>query len=130
MFGVRSTQWHTKGKDVEWIWEAKYSCDGELVYAFFDDGPYLMSNIGVFDATAGLQLRCRITPSAYSPSHQPIQPYPRYIYCHPKSMPKLFPSLLISCTRTGMFVGLQHNNTMCSGWGSYCLHISSLVAAV
>ena len=31
---------------------------------------------------------------------------------------------------TGMFVGLQHNNTMCSGWGSYCLHISSLVAAV
>ena len=40
-----------------------------------------------------------------------------------------FPSLL-SCSRTGMFVGLQHNNTTCSGWGSYCFQISSVVWAL
>ena len=53
-------QWHTEGTDIGGIEEAKYSCDSELVYAVFLDG-----SIGVFDATAGLQLRCRITkPSA------------------------------------------------------------------
>ena len=49
---------------------------------------------------------------------------------HAEVIPKLFPSLLISCSRTGMFVGLQHNNNMCSRCGSYCLQISSVVAAV
>ena len=65
MFGIRSVQWHTKYKIYKKIRGAKFSCDGELVYALFDD-----SSIGVFDATAGLQLRCRITPSAYHPHDQ------------------------------------------------------------
>ena len=123
MFGICSTQWHFKGTDVVGIHEAKYSCDSELVYAVFHD-----SSIGVFDATACLQLRCRITRSAYSPSHQP---YPWYIYLHhAKCMPKLFPSLL-SCSRTYRNVcGFAAYNTMCSGCGSYCFQISSIVAAV
>ena len=74
MFGIRSTQWHTKGTDVRGI-RAKYSCDSELVYAAFRD-----ESIGVFDATACLQLRCRIALSAYSPSHYLC---PEYMYLHP-----------------------------------------------
>jgi len=59
--------WHTKDTNaedtnVEWICRAKYSCDGELVYAVFNN-----RSIGIFDATSCLQLCCRITPSAYSP---------------------------------------------------------------
>ena len=61
MFGIRSSQWHSKYIILEVIHNAKFSCDGELVYALFGD-----ESIGVFDATAGLQLRSRITRSAYN----------------------------------------------------------------
>ena len=71
MFGIRSAQWHTEYKTFTDIRDAKFSCDGELVYADFYD-----KSLGVFDATAGLQLRCRITRSAYSPHAQSF----RYVY--------------------------------------------------
>ena len=65
MFGIRLAQWHIKDIKYEQIHDAKFSCDCELVYALFGD-----ESIGVFDATAGLQLRCRILPSAYDPDDQ------------------------------------------------------------
>jgi hypothetical protein len=74
MFGIRLAQWHIKDVIYERICGAKFSCDGELVYALFAD-----TSIGVFDATAGLQLRCRITPSAYRAHDQSFWPF-WYVY--------------------------------------------------
>jgi len=64
------------------IHHAKFSCDCELVYTLFGD-----MSIGVFDATAGLQLRCRITPSAYGP-HDEFFWIPR-IVAHPQKRNQL-----------------------------------------
>jgi len=63
-------RWHTK-KDInlklihEEICYAKFSSDCELVYVVFNH-----HSVGVFDATACLQLRCRITAFAYAPHDQ------------------------------------------------------------
>jgi hypothetical protein len=73
MFGICSLQWHTKFDD-ERIFDAKFSCDGELVYALFN---IFKESVGIFDATACLQLRCRISRSAYIPANDVFL---RYIY--------------------------------------------------
>lgn len=74
--------WHTEDKNSTGIHDAKFSCDGELVYALFGFGNM---SIGVFDATAGLQLRCRITPSAYSlVRDQSLLSYWTSIVAHPQ----------------------------------------------
>lgn len=66
--GIYDTQlecqrsWYPRDSLSAPISSAIYSCDGLLIYTGFGDGA-----IGIFDADS-LRLRCRIAPSAYSPS--------------------------------------------------------------
>ncbi|CAH2044513.1 unnamed protein product [Thlaspi arvense] len=59
------------------ISSAVYSCNSQLIYTAFRDG-----NLGVFDADT-LRLRCRISPSAYSPpGNQGLSPL--VVAAHPQ----------------------------------------------
>ena len=114
-FGIRSTQWHNKDKKFEGrICWAKYSCDGELVYAAFYDG-----SIGVFDATARLQLCCRIAPSAY---YSLNQQWSWYIYQYPNPCGSHTQFFLLCQAAVGhelrviIRVGVDLNS--CSSWSS------------
>ncbi|KAL8042991.1 hypothetical protein ABFX02_09G089000 [Erythranthe guttata] len=59
------------------ITDATYSCDSQSIYASFDDG-----SVCVF-ISAGLRLRCRISPTSYMPSNPSSRVYPLVITAHP-----------------------------------------------
>ncbi|XP_059643467.1 topless-related protein 4-like isoform X2 [Cornus florida] len=59
------------------ITDATYSCDGQSIYASFEDG-----SVCVLTA-ATLRLRCRINPTSYLPSNPSSRVYPLVIAAHP-----------------------------------------------
>ncbi|XP_073317881.1 topless-related protein 4-like [Primulina huaijiensis] len=60
------------------ITDATFSCDGQSIYATFDDG-----SVGIFFAPA-LQIRCRINPTAYIVLPTPSSIiYPLLVAAHP-----------------------------------------------
>ncbi|XP_051135670.1 topless-related protein 4 isoform X2 [Andrographis paniculata] len=71
------SQWVSRESSAAAITNATYSCDSQSIYASFDDG-----SINVF-ASAGLKLRCRISPSAYLPSTPSSRVYPLVVTAHP-----------------------------------------------
>ncbi|XP_038984116.1 protein TPR3-like isoform X2 [Phoenix dactylifera] len=58
------------------ITHATYSCDSQMIYASFMDG-------SVSVLTAALQLRCRISPTAYLNAQSSASVYPLVIAAHP-----------------------------------------------
>ncbi|KAJ6834127.1 topless-related protein 1-like isoform X1 [Iris pallida] len=58
------------------ITHATYSCDSQLVYTSFTDG-----SVGIF--SSALQLRCRISPTAYINSQPSSSVYPVVVAAHP-----------------------------------------------
>ncbi|KAJ7958802.1 Protein TOPLESS [Quillaja saponaria] len=60
------------------ISHATFSCDGQMVYASFVDG-----TLAIFDAL-NLDLRCRISASAYLPLITSLNVYPLVIAAHPQ----------------------------------------------
>ncbi|KAG8379818.1 hypothetical protein BUALT_Bualt07G0129000 [Buddleja alternifolia] len=69
-------QWVVPRESSAAITDATYSCNSQSIYASFDDG-----SVNVF--TAGLNLRCRINPSAYLPSNPSSRVYPLVVTAHP-----------------------------------------------
>ncbi|PWA72233.1 WUS-interacting protein 2 [Artemisia annua] len=59
------------------ITNATYSCDGQSIYITYEDG-----SIGILTAST-LQLRCRISSTAYLPSNPTSRVYPLVVAAHP-----------------------------------------------
>ncbi|KAF8393179.1 hypothetical protein HHK36_021420 [Tetracentron sinense] len=65
------------GESSELVTDATYSCNFQSIYASLNDG-----SVSVLEATT-LLLMCRISPSAYLPSHPSLMVYPLVIAAHP-----------------------------------------------
>ncbi|KAF8011645.1 hypothetical protein BT93_J2048 [Corymbia citriodora subsp. variegata] len=59
------------------VTDAIYSCDGMSIYTSFEDG-----SVGIFTAST-LQLKCRISATAYLPSNSSSRVFPVVIAAHP-----------------------------------------------
>ncbi|RVW53884.1 Topless-related protein 1 [Vitis vinifera] len=70
-------EWNVDGASSP-ISDATFSCDGRLVYASFLDGA-----VCIFMAQ-DLQIRCRISPSAYLPPGDRSRIYPLAVAAHPQ----------------------------------------------
>ncbi|XP_056176451.1 topless-related protein 4-like isoform X1 [Syzygium oleosum] len=69
-------QWFPLESDAP-ITDAMYSCDGMSIYTSFEDG-----SVGIF-ASSMLQLKCRISATAYLPSNSSSLVYPVVVAAHP-----------------------------------------------
>ncbi|KAJ6915204.1 topless-related protein 1 isoform X3 [Populus alba x Populus x berolinensis] len=76
----------SSGADAQWspgdfgapISHATFSCDGQMVYASFEDGL-----VSIFDAS-DFQLYCRINPTAYLSPTSSLGVYPLVVAAHPQ----------------------------------------------